>query len=211
MADPTANAFFPLLRRRAAYSKRRDGKYYRYKHYRAEIVEDCLRRCVYCDCEEREIGGGTNMDLDHFRPKGLKVFVHLTHNPNNLMYSCKCCNALKSNWWPATGTDNTFVGAEGFIEPFEMDRRDFFGVSKDDGAIRAKQHPASYVIGLLALDRPFLRKLREKRMLSIELTGLVAVLKKQAESFLEGHQGADPKEICRLVLEVTTRVERLIN
>jgi hypothetical protein len=210
MANSSDSTFFPVLRRRAAYSRKKNGRYYRYQYYRREIAEDCLRRCVYCDCEEREIGGETSMELDHFRPKGLKQFECLTNDPRNLIYSCGCCNGLKSDWWPAAGTNETFVGAEGFIDPFDLDRREFYLIAKN-GAIQGKRHPATYVIGLLALDRPFLRRLRESRMLKSELSGLVARLKEKAERFLAGHPDVDPKDICAQVLEVTARFELLIS
>jgi len=140
---------------------------------------------------------------------GVHFIKHLKHNPFNLIYSCRCCNGLKSNWWPAPGTKDTFVGTEGFIDPFWVDRRQFFEVAVE-GVILAKQHPAAYMITLLALDRPFLRRLRERRILKAELVGLVENLKRQAEGVLADNPGVNPKEVCKLVLDVTSRLERFL-
>ena len=67
---PTDCLFFPKLRRRKQYRTNRDGEYYaNYQEYKQEIRQDCLGRCVYCDCHENELSGQTGMDIDHFRPK----------------------------------------------------------------------------------------------------------------------------------------------
>src|SRR6266478_6822060 len=97
-------SFFPLLKRRDPYEKKDTGEYYHYTHYRVVIAEDCQGRCVYCDVHEDEIGGRECMELDHFRPYSITEFNHLEHNPLNLHHSCRRCNLLKSNHWPATGT-----------------------------------------------------------------------------------------------------------
>jgi 5-methylcytosine-specific restriction endonuclease McrA len=209
MARSNAHEFFPLLRRRKSYSKRRDGKNYRYGHYRPEIAKDCLNRCGYCDCHESEIGGASNMDLDHFRPKGLRRFEHLTDEPLNLIYTCKSCNGLKSDWWPAKGKAATHNGREGFLDPFAVNRHDYFAFFRD-GAIRGKMAPAYYMIGLLALDRPLLRRLREQRVLKSELAVLVAPLKQMAEELIAGKAGVDVSKMSRLTLEMTDRLERLL-
>ena len=85
----------------------------------------------------------------------------------------------------------------------------FFDVAVN-GAILAKQHPAAYMITLLALDRPFLRMLRENRILKAELVGLVENLKRQAEAVLADHPGVNAKDVCTSVLEVTSRLERFL-
>ena len=63
-------------------------------------------------------------------------------------------------------------GLVGFVEPFEDLRSTYFSVDRD-GTIRALQHPAAYIIGLLALDRPHLRRLRQRRILQRELRRLI--------------------------------------
>ncbi len=156
--------FFPMLKRRGQYSSRKNGDYHVYSRYKQEIREDCLGRCVYCDVHENENGGPETMNLDHFRPKKYEEFVHLFNDPNNLVWSCSGCNRLKSDEWPALGTPGTFIGNEGFLDPFVEDRRDYFVVSTD-GEIRAQEPPAGYMLELLALNRASRKRIRELRHL----------------------------------------------
>src|SRR5438093_993552 len=114
------NLFFPGLTRRATYARKDDGSYYRYERYRQEIREDCQLRCVYCDIHENECGGIESMHVDHFRPR--VHFATLANDPNNLVWTCPGCNRLKSDNWPALGTEESYVGDEGFIDPFVMAR-----------------------------------------------------------------------------------------
>ena len=135
--------FFPKIRRRKQYRTNRDGEYYAsYREYRQEIREDCLGYCVYCDCHENEMRGHTVMEIDHFRPRG--KFPELANNPYNLVWSCASCNSNKSNHWPALGTNDTFVGNEGFIDPFEKNRSGYFKV-RSDGFIIPLNPPAKYM------------------------------------------------------------------
>ncbi|HXI52987.1 MAG TPA: HNH endonuclease signature motif containing protein [Candidatus Saccharimonadales bacterium] len=210
MASTAADDFFPPLRRRLKYSMKRSGGFYHYQRYRREITEDCLFRCVFCDSHEREIGGETSMDLDHFRPKSRKEFKHLINDPRNLIYACKSCNGLKSDWWPAGRRKATFIGEEGFLEPFGIDRRDYFAIGKE-GAIRGKRPPARYMITLLALDRPFLRRIRELRTLKRDLAKLGTGLKHQAELVLSGSWSSDPKAVSKIAMEVVQMIQRLVD
>lgn len=148
------------------------------------------------------------MDLDHFRPKSRKEFEHLTNHPRNLLYACKRCNGLKIDWWPALSLRHTFVGQSGFLDPFAVDRRKFFTVSFD-GAIQPKRPPAKYMIALLALDRPFLRQLRELRVLKQELIELAKLLRNEATACLAAGANADPTRLSRIALLVAERIERL--
>ena len=155
--------FFPLLSRRQAYSVKGDGSFYVYSYYRQEIAEDCQHRCVYCDACADEVGGSESMQLDHFRPESLEEYRHLSNDPRNLHYACGRCNLWKSDWWPARGSDATHNNSEGFIDPF-TDRLEYFKILPD-GNIQALKPPAAYIIRLLRLEREYLRKIRELRIL----------------------------------------------
>jgi 5-methylcytosine-specific restriction endonuclease McrA len=91
------NLFFPRLQRRSNYSVKRTGDFYEYSHYKQEIREDCLGRCVYCDSHENEVGGHECMELDHFKPKKYDEHKHLINHPSNLVWSCRGCNRLKTS------------------------------------------------------------------------------------------------------------------
>ncbi len=169
LTDLTDTPFFPGLQRRAKYRLTRAGNYYRdYQQYRQEIREDCLGRCVYCDSHENELGGQEFMDLDHFRPKVYEEFKHLANDPHNLVWSCKVCNRKKWSHWPALGIGNSVIDKEGFIDPFEEDRREYFAV-RQDGEMVALKPPASYIISLLVLNRPTQKQRRELRLQAYEL------------------------------------------
>jgi hypothetical protein len=157
--------FFPRVNRREAYCTKQDGGFFaNYREYRNEIREDCQGRCVYCDCHENEAGGSECMELDHFRPYSLAEYVHLKNNPTNLVLACCGCNRLKSNYWPARGTPGSVLGDEGFVDPFEEDRREYFAVSAS-GEITPLRPPAKYIVALLALNRPTRKRIRELRNL----------------------------------------------
>ncbi|MEM7128221.1 MAG: hypothetical protein AAF702_17955 [Chloroflexota bacterium] len=161
-----SSLFFPKLIRRKKYKLTRKNTYYaNYSKYRQEIREDCLGRCVYCDCHENELGGSESMAIDHFRPKDFPEFTHLKNDPHNLVWCCSRCNRLKWNHWPALGTDDSICGEQGFIDPFEVERLDFFGIL-DDGQLEPLKTPASYLIELLHLNSETPRLRRETRIQS---------------------------------------------
>lgn len=153
---PTKPLHFPKLNRRANYSPHK-----KYRDFRNEIQEDCLWRCVYCDAHEDETGGVKNMTLDHFRPK--KLYPALEDLPTNLVWACIACNQLKGDDWPAHGTSDTVKGNDGYLDPFAVNRSDYFEI-RDDGSLVPLHHPAPYMIGVLELNRSFLKLIRRKRI-----------------------------------------------
>jgi hypothetical protein len=203
------SVFFPTLTRQANYPKRADGNHYSYTYYRDHVATDCQHRCVYCDALEVEVGGAEAMQLDHFRPESFPEFEHLGNDPRNIHYACPRCNLWKSDKWPARGTPNTHNGTEGFVDPFIEDRLTYFSV-RPDGQIEPLRHPAKYMIGLLHLQREFLRKLREKRLLMFELRAKRDTLKAELEADLLAGQRADPKKMLDF-LEAWERIEALLN
>ena len=147
---PADCLFFSKLRRRKQYRIKSNGEHYAsHREYRQEIRQDCLGRCVYCDLHENEMRGQTVMEIDHFRPRG--KFPELANKPHNLVWSCADCNRQKSDYWPALGTNDAFVGNEGFIDPFEENRSDYFKV-RSDGSIIPLKPPAGYIVEQLLLN-----------------------------------------------------------
>jgi hypothetical protein len=94
---------------------------------------------------------------------------------------------------PSRGSEGTHNGSEGFVDPFIEDRRVYFRIASD-GSIRALQPPASYMIRLLRLDREFLRKLRQLRILKHAWRQRVAELRRKAES----GELPEPTELARI-------------
>ena len=192
MKATAGNLFFPVLKRREAYSVKADGTFYTYSHYKSEIAEDCQHRCVYCDAMANEVGGAEAMQLDHFRPESFPEFKHLINDPRNLHYACGRCNIWKSDWWPVRGSEGTHNVSEGFIDPFADDRSAYFMV-RPDGIIQARRPPAAYLIRLLRLDREFMRKLRELRILRHRFRQRIAEIRRKAEAGELPH----PDELAR--------------
>lgn len=163
--------FYPPLKRRDQYEvDAEDGGFLVYKHYRSAIAEDCKHRCVYCDIHQNSFGGLEAMEMDHFRPWNKKFgdteekkFEHLVNHPENLVHSCGICNGFKWAHWPTEDPDVAYDHEKGWIDPFKEIRSDFLHV-QDDGAITDLKSPAKYQIKKLRLNRPFLKRLRELRI-----------------------------------------------
>jgi hypothetical protein len=202
MPPDAKSLFFPNLTRRDVYSVKANGQFYIYSHYRAEIAEDCQHRCVYCDALADEVGGAEAMQLDHFRPESFPEFANLINDPRNIHYACGRCNLWKSDWWPASGTNNTHNGTDGFVDPFIEDRQVYFEVAAN-GTIRPLRPPASYMIRLLRLDREFLRKLRELRILRQAWRQRVAEIRRKAEA----GELPSPEELVRTCTAIETLLE----
>ncbi len=195
MSVDEPRVFFPVLVREGDYPKRTDGGYYGYAHYRDHVATDCQHRCVYCDSANTEV---EVMQLDHFRPESFSEFEALINDPLNLHYACARCNRWKWDHWPARGTSHTHDGKNGFIDPFSEDRLHYFQI-EPGGRIRAVQPPASYMISLLHLEREFLRKLREKRLLLAELRLRRTALKAELQADLDSGRLSDPKIMLEFI------------
>jgi hypothetical protein len=200
--------FYPTLKRSGFYPTKNDGSYYSYRYYREHIAKDCRHRCVYCDAKEDEVGGAESMQLDHFRPESFPEFENLINDPLNLHYACSRCNLWKLNNWPARGTPHTHDGTCGFVDPFVENRLDYF-VVRSDGRIEPLRHPGKYVIGLLHLEREFMRKLREKRLLLAEWQATKSKLRAELQADLETGRRSDPAAMLQF-LQISDRIEALI-
>jgi len=154
---PRKTEHLPRLQRRPKYIKHK-----RVSGYRVEIREDCKCRCVYCDIHDQEAGGMEFMTIDHFRP--ISLYDDLEFCPMNFVWACGPCNQSKGDDWPAYGLpDNATVdGKAGYLDPFKVDRKDYFDVASD-GRFIALKPPAKYMIDTLELNRPLLRTIRRRR------------------------------------------------
>lgn len=195
--------FFAPLTRCKTYSMKQNKKrceFYSYKyyreHFRNEIAEQCSCRCVYCDSHESEVGGREAMELDHFRPWSLAVFVHLKDDPSNFHHACGRCNRLKGAKWPSTSATDSHDGLAGFIDPFADDRRLYFAVNSD-GSLVCKQHPATYMTRLLQLDRPLLRLLRLRRILRSEILAYVAKMLPEIKAVAAGGGSLTSEQVAQ--------------
>jgi hypothetical protein len=178
--------FFPRLTRRATYTG--TAGVYGYRRYRAEVSEDCQYRCVYCDSHHSDIGGEPMMEMDHFRPES--KFGHLADDPLNLVYACRSCNRLKGYDWPAGNASECYCGEEGYLDPFQDDRTQFFSVT-NLGEIVPLKAPARYIERRLGLNRPLLKRLRLRALMVRESRKLLDELTVELEERL-AQQPASP-------------------
>ena len=188
--------FFGPLKRRAAYEVKANGETYHYSRYRSAIAEDCNRRCVYCDCHEDEIGGYESMETEHFRPYRNPASGGQRDDPHNLVHACGSCNGFKSAHWPTGDPALAYNDKEGWIEPFEECRADFFEVDTN-GIAYERKAPANYVIRQLRLNRDLLRRLRERRQLLDALPRLLAPLKARLQAVHDGTVPGNEQAMAR--------------
>lgn len=193
---PEKILFFGPLKRRADYETKSNGGNYYYSRQRIAIAEDCDRRCVYCDSHEDEVGGHESMETDHFRPYRRADSGGQRDDPTNLVHSCGTCNGFKSDHWPTGDPKLSYNDKEGWVEPFEECRADFFEV-ETNGSLRARKAPAEYIIKLLRLNRELLRRLRERRQLLADLPNLLVRLEAKWQPIADGREPGDAKAIAR--------------
>ncbi len=166
--------FFPLLKRRGKYFGKGKGRKPQYGDFQAEIEEDCQKRCVYCDIQLSE-HGYEGMQLDHFRPQ--IRFPDLKDDPTNLLLACPKCNRLKWHHWPGdhASKEHSHSGSIGFVDPFEVDRLDYFEV-KATGELTPRMPPAAYMLDLLKLNRKARTQIRRLRQFRREMESFATKL-----------------------------------
>ncbi len=162
--------FYPDLLRRDTYSTKTSGEFYSYSSYRDNIHEDCQNRCVYCDITIDE-HGGEGFHLDHFRPQSTNS--ELINNPNNLVSSCPKCNYFKSDHWPESYPNVSF------LDPFEIGRVNRFVFNEDGSISPAPDNQAIYQIKLLNLNRPARIQLRRARQQFKQIRELIEYVDKE--------------------------------
>jgi hypothetical protein len=198
--------YFPKITRRDSYKAKANGEFYAsYLEYYDEISEDCQYRCVYCDVMLKEIGG-EGMHVDHFRPQ--KYFPELATIPGNLVLACQKCNLRKSNWWPEkTGTESN--GKCGFVDPFSLNRHEYFSVDQF-GAVVAGKQPAQYIIDLLILNRPTRCSIRRTRALKYQGMELLNAVEQEMEVLVTKTE-AEIRARLPILSEALAQIRGLLN
>lgn len=201
-------SFFPTLIRRNSYVG--EPKTYTYRKYKAEISEDCVYRCVYCDCHCNSFGGHNLMELDHFRPKTKTHFPELKDDPTNLVLACRSCNGKKRDDWPAKKeSGKTHENGLGYVDPFHEERVDYFTV-EELGTLTAKENPADYMIEQLALNRPFAVAVRARRFVRGKLHTAIADLVEEGRRIgASSNQASDLVPIWNLLGQANRELEQL--
>lgn len=147
------------------------------------------------------------MELDHLRPES--IFDALKDIPTNLVYACRSCNGKKRHDWPA-GVDNcTHKNGAGYLDPFVDDRAAYFRVLSN-GTIESVQPPAAYIISRLALDRPLLRRLRRKRLLTATLKPRIEQAISRMQKQLPGLTGDQAASVSEVLDIMRVQLELLL-
>jgi hypothetical protein len=157
------------------------------------------------------------METDHFRPwrkpfgpNNERRFEHLRDDPKNLVHSCGICNRFKSDHWPTEDPSLPFDGEKGWIEPFIENRLNFFEVD-GDGTVNALKPPAEYQIRILRLNRPLLKRLREKAILEAEFRAYAARCRPQWERIVADEVGTPHATTARQALHALDLAEAALS
>ena len=92
--------------------------------HKPDLKEDFNSSCGYCGSFDGF--RHTYFEVDHFIPKSLfeKNDIIGYCQYNNLVYSCKFCNNIKSSKWPSKNEGIPNIDNEGFIDPCNSDYDD---------------------------------------------------------------------------------------
>lgn len=114
------------MRVRSSLPKRRDiptqnPTGVNWSQHKLDLKEDFHEHCAYCGSYDGF--RHTYFEVDHFVPKALFT---ITNNIglcqyDNLVYSCKFCNNIKSNKWPSNDEAVPNVNNQGFVDPCSID------------------------------------------------------------------------------------------
>jgi hypothetical protein len=88
-----------------------------WSEHKPDLREDFHQHCGYCGSFDGF--SHTYFEVDHFVPKSLfEIKGMITYcQYNNLVYSCKFCNNIKSSKWPSKDENIPNINDEGFIDP----------------------------------------------------------------------------------------------
>jgi hypothetical protein len=133
------------------------------------LQRDFKNRCCYCTGNIYEKGGIEHFEVEHFRPKGLKEFSHLSLEYNNLYLSCRGCNLAKGDEWP-----NPVTLEQRFIDPCEEAIYPTYLEVGQNGQVSPRQSPGAYLFNVFKFgQRPSIRKLWRVRELLSKLQSAI--------------------------------------
>jgi len=128
-----------------------------YREYKPELRVEFSHSCAYCKIREPEMGGAQSFHIDHYKPR--KKFPELENSYENLIYSCRQCNAYKGDFWPDT---LDFVLGRVIVHPREEKIEEHINT---EGFIWSGLTPKGrWTVSRLRLDSPVLALRREDRM-----------------------------------------------
>ena len=108
-----------------------------YAGYRPYLRHDFEFRCAYCLRHEFYFGGGEAGEIDHRKP--LHLFPNLRNTYENLYWSCRKCNAVKSGLWPS---ENQIRRGLRFLDPCTEDHDDHRRTQPDGSLVPTTRRAA---------------------------------------------------------------------
>jgi hypothetical protein len=104
-----------LPKRRSIPSLNPSGR--NWSEHKPDLRDDFHQHCGYCGSFDGF--SHTYFEVDHFVPKSLfEIAGNISYcQYNNLVYSCKFCNNIKSSKWPSNDETIPNINDEGFIDP----------------------------------------------------------------------------------------------
>ncbi|NEZ64832.1 HNH endonuclease [Leptolyngbyaceae cyanobacterium CCMR0082] len=140
---------FPILKRKKVSNKNQ------YTDYREFLREEFFYSCAYCSMTEVE-AQGIGFDIDHFKP--WSRFPESKNDYYNLLWSCKVCNRLKSDYYPNTeqAKKKLFI-----LRPDKDIFEDHF--SLNNNLLHSETITGKFTEVQLSLNRQALRRLRSIR------------------------------------------------
>lgn len=158
-----------------------------YAVWKAEILEACGGRCIYCCISEGEYGGMDNFHVEHFRPKSR--FAGLENAIDNLFAACAICNRFKSDEWP--GEPDAAGQTATFLDPSEVDYNEHMELAGNTVSLTGTTVAGRFMIERIYLNRPQLLLSRRLRIvlerLKVVNLSLAAELEALAGTGIEGH------------------------
>lgn len=106
-----------LPKRRKVPTQTPTGK--NWSEHKPDLRIDFNMHCGYCGSFDGF--SHTYFEVDHFVPKSLfEVGNRITYcQYDNLVYSCKFCNNIKSSKWPSNDEAIAYINNQGFVDPEE--------------------------------------------------------------------------------------------
>jgi len=134
-----------------------------YRSYKRYLQTEFSRVCVYCRQPDSS-APSLIYHVDHYRPKSIAKFSHLSCTYSNLYYACANCNVRKSTDWPADESKGPYV-----VNPCDHEMMKHLRFDPTTGKVEALSNFGAHTETLLQLNDDARVKYRLGTLKTIEL------------------------------------------
>ena len=177
-----------------------------YKNWKELLAEEGKHQCVYCAVSEQAMGGIRNFHVEHYRPKSLERFEHLTNDIRNLYYACPICNTFKGDDWPNDPSNH--LSEVCYAEPSAVDYTNLFMLTTTS-EITGKNVAARYMIEKLYLNRPQLQEERRLQKAFLRLENRSKSMKPDVERLVDCAD-ATSRSLLKEFIQLKDRIQTLL-